>query len=544
MQVPSLDPTAREMIRDLDALSARPFDLLVIGGGICGLMAAWDASTRGLRVALIERHDFGGGASFNHHRTLHGGLRYLQSADLLRLRESVRERRLWARIAPHLIAPQQFAVEADGARGRNAVMLRAGLLADAWLTADRNAGIDPSLHLPSGRVVSGADREGIDTGELLPETPSVAVWSDYRTEHAERLTLAVALAASRAGAILANYVDAIEPIREHGRIAGMIVRNGIDGARLAIKARVTINAAGAGAGRVMAAFGVRRSTPLVKAMNVVTKRPAPPVACGAPASSGRLLFTMPWQKRLSIGTWHGSEPCGADAGLVTPQELGSFIDEINESFPSLRLGLEDITLVQRGIVPARIRRGRMLLADRPLIREHRRDGVDGAVTVMGVKYTTARAAAEYAVTLALAQMGGDSAPPRIEQLRLPGSVPNGTPPPSKEFDREAWEHLQRIYGPDADRIAASAIENPRLGERITPSMPIIGAQIVEAVRNEMALTLEDVVLRRTGLGAAGYPGDEAILNVERLMREQLAWTSSRVDDEVRLLKEFYLPIHV
>lgn len=533
----------REMTRDLEALSARPFDLLVIGGGICGLMAAWDAATRGLRVAVIDRHDFGGGASFNHHRTLHGGLRYLQSADLVRFRESVRERRFWARVAPHLIAPQPFAVEA-GAKGKSAAMLRAGLLADGWLSADRNAGIDRSVWLAPGGVVSGTERAAIDTGILLPDTASVAVWSDYRTEHAERLTFAVALAASRAGAALANYVDAIEPIRERRRVIGMMVRDGVDGARRAIRARVTINAAGGAAGRLMAAFGVRRSTPLVKAMNVVTTRAAPRVACGAPAVSGRLLFTMPWHNRLSIGTWHGSEPCGADAGMVTAQELASFIDEINEAFPALKLGFDDIALVQRGIVPARIRRGQLLLADRPLIREHRQDGVDGAISVIGVKYTTARAAAEYAVTLAVSQLGGVSAPPQTSRLRLPGSLPDGTPPPSKQFDREVWEYLQRIYGADAQRIAATAIANPHLAERMTPSLPIIGAQIVEAARNEMAVTLEDVVLRRTGLGAAGYPGDQAVLMVERLMREQLGWTSSRVQDEIQLLKEFYLPIHV
>ena len=531
------------MIRDLDALSARHFDLLVVGGGICGLMAAWDASTRGLRVALIDRHDFGGGASFNHHRTLHGGLRYLQSADLVRLRESVRERRMWARIAPHLIAPQRFAVEADGARGKNALMLRAGLLADACLAADRNTAVDGSLHLPPGGVVSGADRAALETGALLSEAPALAVWSDYRTEHAERLTLAVALAASRAGAVLANYLDAIEPIREHGRIAGMIVRDGVAGAQRAIKARVTINAAGSAAGRVMAAFGVRRPAPLVKAMNVVTRRPAPPIACGAPTSSGRLLFTIPWQKRLSIGTWHGSEPCGADAGRITPQELESFIDEINDAFPSLHLRLEDLALVQGGIVPAKIRRGRVTLADRSLVREHRQDGVDGAVTVVAVKYTTARVAAEQAVTLAMAQMGHHS-PPRTDTLQLPGGIPDGRPSPSRHVDHEAWEYLQRIYGSDADRVIAPAMADPRLAERITSSLPIVGAQIVEAVRNEMALTLEDMVLRRTGLGAAGYPGDEAILKVERLMREQLGWSSSRVQDEVQLLKEFYLPVHI
>jgi glycerol-3-phosphate dehydrogenase len=531
------------MTRDLDALAVRPFDLLVIGGGICGLMAAWDGATRGLRVALIDRHDFGSGASFNHHRTLHGGLRYLQSADVVRLRESVRERRTWARIAPHLIALQPFAIEANGARGKNAVLLQAGFRADAWLAADRNAGIDSSLRLPAGRVVSGSDRAAVETGDLLPKDAPLALWSDYRTEHAERLTMAVALAASHAGAVLANYVDAIEPVREHGRIAGVIARDGIDGARLAIKARITINATGAAAGRVMAMLGVRRPTPLVKAMNVVTRRSAPAVACGAPTSSGRLLFTMPWQGRLAIGTWHGSEPCGADAGLVTATELESFIDEINDAFPPLRLEPRDITLVQRGIVPARIRRGHVSLADRPLVREHRQDGVDGVVTVIGVKYTTARAAAEHAVTLALAQTGYSS-PPRTATLRLPGSIPNGSPPPSALIDLEAWQYLQRIYGAEAERIAATTTAHPHLAERIIPPLPIIGAQIVEAARREMALTLEDVVLRRTGLGAAGYPGDDAILKVDRLMREELGWTSARVRDEIQLLKEFYLPIHV
>ena len=247
------------MIRDLDALSARRFDLLVVGGGICGLMAAWDASTRGLRVALIDRHDFGGGASFNHHRTLHGGLRYLQSVDLARLRESVRERRTWARIAPHLIAPQRFAVAADGARGKNALLLRAGLFADACLAADRNTGIDRVAAPVAGpRRVRRAIAAALDTGELLPEAAALAVWSDYRTEHAERLTLAVALAASRAGAVLANYLDAIEPIRDQGRIAGDDRSRRCRRRAAGYQARVTINAAGSAAGRVMAAFGVRR----------------------------------------------------------------------------------------------------------------------------------------------------------------------------------------------------------------------------------------------------------------------------------------------
>jgi glycerol-3-phosphate dehydrogenase len=531
------------MTRDLDALSARRFDLLVIGGGIYGLMAAWDATTRGLHVALIERHDFGGGASFHHHRTLHGGLRYLQSGDVSRLRESVRERRTWARIAPHLIAPQMFAVEADGARGKRPMLLRAGFLADAWLAADRNRGIDDSLHLAPGRVVSGAERSDLDTGDLLPKAKPIGVWSDYRTEHAERLTFAVALAASTAGAVLANYMDAVETIREDGCVTGMLARDGVDGARVRIRARVTLNAAGAAAGRLMAAFGVRRAPLLVKAMNLVTRRTAPPIACGAATSSGRLLFAVPWQGRLAVGTWHGAEPCGADAGMVTAEELTAFIREINDAFPALRLTFDDVALVQRGIVPATMKGGGIALSDRPIVREHRQDGIDGAVTLMGVKYTTARAAAERAVTLAMAQMGHHS-PSLTARQALPGAMPDHTPCPSHDVDAEAWRYLQRIYGAQAERVVAPALSVPHLARRITPSLPVIGAQVVEAVRGEMALTLEDVVLRRTGLGAASYPGDEAILNVERIMRDELGWTSTRVEDEIQLLKEFYLPVHV
>lgn len=530
------------MVRDLDALTARRFDVLVVGGGIHGLMAAWDAATRGLDVALVERRDFAAGASFHHHRTLHGGLRYLQTGDLSRLRESVRERRTWARIAPQFIAPQQFAVIAGGPGGKPEGLLRAGFAADALLGWDRNHAVPEFLQLPAGRVVDSTERRGLDTGDLLPPG-ALGLWYDYRTEHAERLTFAVAKAAASAGAVLANYVDAIEPIREGRTVAGVVARDGIDGTTLRITARVTINATGAAAGRLMAAFGVRSSPLLVKAMNLVTTRPAPAIACGAASASGRLLFALPWQGRLSIGTWHGSKPCGADATLVAPDELESFLTEINQAFPSLDITEADVALVQRGVVPAHMRFGRLDLADRPIVREHRADGIDGAITLMGVKYTTARSLAQRAVTLAMAQIG-THATPVSEHTLLPGSLPDGTPSPFPAIDAEAWRHLQRLYGSSAAEVAGAVRERRTLAARITPGLPVIGAQVVEAVRNEMAQTLEDVVLRRTGLGSAGYPGNEAILELETIVREELGWTSARVADEVQSLKEFYLPVHV
>src|SRR3954470_5557583 len=142
------------MHRDLDQLAARTFDLLVIGGGIYGLTIACDAAQRGLSAALIDRNDFGSGASFNHLRTIHGGLRYLQTLDLRRARESIRERRTVARIAPHLVQPLPFALPLYRSLTRGKLAMRAGFLLDRVVASGRNRGVPPALRLPGGRVVS------------------------------------------------------------------------------------------------------------------------------------------------------------------------------------------------------------------------------------------------------------------------------------------------------------------------------------------------------------------------------------------------------
>src|SRR5204862_2551514 len=136
------------MTRDLDRLSGRTFDVAVAGGGIYGLIVACDAAQRGLSVALVERDDFGSGASFNHLRTIHGGLRYLQSMDLRRSRESMRERRTIARIAPHLVQPLPFALPLYRSLLRGKLAMRAGLMLDRTIAWDRNSRVPSALRLP------------------------------------------------------------------------------------------------------------------------------------------------------------------------------------------------------------------------------------------------------------------------------------------------------------------------------------------------------------------------------------------------------------
>lgn len=521
------------MNRDFDRLAAGTFDVLIVGGGIYGLAIAHDAALRGLRTALVERNDFGSGTSFNHHRTLHGGLRYLQHADMARMRESIRERRAFARIAPQFLSPQPFLMPTSDSVTRGGLAMRVGLGIDALVAFDRDRGVPSCLRLPAGRVLS--------RGEMLARVPETAafdasgaaLWYDYRTDDADRLTLAFGLAAAHRGAALVNYADAVEPLRAAGAVAGMRVRDALTGNRVDVRARVTINAAGAGAGRVMASFGCRRAFPLIKAMNIVTARPPMTDAVAAPTASGRLLVALPWRGRLTIGTAHGEDLCGSDDTRVSAAERDRFLAEINTAFPWLRLTPADVVLVHRGVVPARVEPGRAPdLLDRPEVRDHARDGIDGALSIVGVKYTTARRVAERAVDATCRKLGRSSLRATTAQVPLVSGGSTGAADPEAS-------RLAARFGTRADVIRAALKDDPSLGERLSPHAPTVAAEVIEAIDHEMALTLEDVVIRRTGLGAAGHPGTEVVERCARLMQRRLGWSEERVQDEIGGVNRFY-----
>ena len=524
------------MTRDLERLGRDVFDLLIVGGGVYGLATAREAAARGLSVALVERGDFGAGTSFNHHKTLHGGLRHLQRGDLVRMRESVRERRAFARMAPQLVRPLAFVFPTTRALTRGRLAMRAALTVERVLGWDRNAGVDAALRLPPGRLLS--------QGELMELVPGLepgaatggALWYEYLTEESERLTLAFALAAARDGAVLVNYAEAIDPCREGPQVAGMRVRDLVTGGMHLVRARITCNAAGAGAGRLMAAFGIRRPFPLVKAMNVVTRRPAGPAAFGSATTGGRLLIALPWRGRLAIGTWHGRETTGADATGVERADLDEFLREINATFPWLALSDGDITLVHRGLVPARrSRRGPPRFLERAAVLDHAREGIEGAMSLVGVKYTTARASAERAVDLARAKLGLPELESRTASTLL---LPPGGATPGREARMP--DAVMRVYDGDAgERMRRHLEHRPELGEPLAAGAAATGAQVIEAVRHEMALSLEDVVLRRTALGSAGHPGDEATQAAAAIMAAELGWSRERVASEIEAVRRAY-----
>jgi glycerol-3-phosphate dehydrogenase len=536
-----------QMIRDIDQLAGRTFDVVVVGGGIYGLAIAYDAAQRGLAVALVERNDFGSGASFNHLRTIHGGLRYLQSLDVARARESVRERRTLARIAPHAVRPLPFAVPVYRSLVRNTWTMRAGFLLDRVVAAGRNRGVAPSHRLRGGRVLGRGSAIQQFPGLRRQRLAGAAVYYDYVTTEADRLTFSYAIAAAEHGAVLANYVEAIAPLVENRRVIGVSARDGLGASTVNIAAHVTVNATGGRVDRLLQPLGILTSIPMLKAMNLVTRRDAGDEALGGRSSTGRYLFLVPWRERALFGTWESDTPCDPDDTSVAERDVASFIAELNQAFPALDLTLADITLVHRGVVPAKMRRGRAVLEGHEQVRDHAAQGVDGIVTVAGTKFTTARGVAERVTDMLMSKLKRPAVACRTASTPLPGGsirdVGLAIADARREHDEglpaDTIPHLIAAYGSRYRDVIDLAAARADWRRRVSAASPVIGAELILAARKEMAPTLADIVIRRTPLGALGYPGDDAVARAAAIVGGELQWPEARRQDEIASIRRFF-----
>ena len=343
------------MQRDLRGLADTPFDLVVIGAGIYGALAAWEATRRGLVVALIDRGDFGGGTSFNSLKTLHGGLRSLQSLNLPQMRVFIRERRAMAQMAPHLVERLPFCVPTSWHPTRNRVALRAALAITDAVAHDRNDGlVDPELHLPRGRVV--------DRAECLRLNPLIAgngvtggaVWFDYQMRQPERITVSAARSAHEAGAVVANYVEAVDVRREGAALHALAVRDVLTGSHFDVRTRAVLNAAGPWAGGLLARLtngaGTAPAPRLSRAMNLVVPRVTEAHACGG-VVDGRTLFVVPWRDVSILGTRHDSHDGDADAPHGTPTQVEQLLADARVAFPRVTFESRHVRLVHRGLLP-------------------------------------------------------------------------------------------------------------------------------------------------------------------------------------------------
>lgn len=539
------------MRRDLAALNAPLFDILIVGAGAFGAAAAWDASLRGLKVAVIDQDDFGAGASAECFKMVHGGIRYLQHADVRRLRSSCAERSALLRIAPHLVNPLPIAIPTYGHGRQGKAFLAAGMLAYDLLTLGKNSDIgDRSRRISASRLLSRNQ-----TLELFPELErqsltGAAVFEDGQMYNTARLVLAFVQSAVNRGAIAANHTQAVRFLWDGRRVCGVRARDRVGDQEFDIRAKLVLNAAGPWAEYLLEDsdhFGAHRRGHFSRdACFLVNRKPQSAYALAVPgwakdsdavvSRSARHLFAVPWRDCTLIGVWHRLFAQRPDTARVEEAEIAAWMAEMNGSYPALRLKREDVIYANCGLVPfgdSRSSNGELSFGKESRYFDHRKQGIDGLVTVIGIRYTTARGDSAKALDLLLQQMPGAPGRSATHLTPLVGGEIENFAELELAARREVPENIRsstlnawlRNYGAEY-RTLANLARSPQEA-RCLPKTDTAMAEVTHAVREEMALHLEDVVLRRTNLGSGSHPGQGAIVDAATRMQELLAWPDAR-----------------
>lgn len=457
--------------RDPAKLAATDYDVVVVGGGVYGIALTLEAARRGVSVALVERDDFGGATSWNSLRIVHGGLRYLQSADLHRFRESVTERRRWLIEFPDQVQPLPCLMPLYGRGLRRPVVLRAALTGNDWLSRRRNDGVRPDRVIPDGKILNTADTVSWFDAVVRDRLVGGALWHDAIMIDSQRLIVEMLHWATAAGADVLNQAEATSLEVGNGAVRGLTAVDRLDESPIRIRAPMVVNCAGPWARDV--ASRLDRDVPELFrysiAFNALLDRPPLSEAALAvePRSGGRTYFLVPWKERILAGTFHA--PCHEDSPPTgVPDALVErFLSELNDAVPDLAVRREDVLRLHHGVLPARSR-GTDGLAVREQIHDHGpAGGPDGLVSVSGVKFTTARLVAEKTLAPILG----------VREADIPSPVDSPRPTPTGVPDRAAFDAM---LASDPDRARTT----------------------VEAMaRTESVTAADDILMRRTDWGS-------------------------------------------
>lgn len=539
---------ASEFVRDraLERMGSERFDLLVVGGGITGAGVALDAAARGLSVALVEARDWGSGTSSKSSKLVHGGLRYLQQRDYLLVREGLVERQRLLANAPHLVRPLAFLIPLFG---RDGVVNRT--VAKAYSTALWSYDV-------VGGMKIGMRHRRIDRAEAARLFPPLRaellvagfIYWDARADDA-RLTLTVARTAADHGAVTANHAPVGELLRDsHGKINGAVLGasragNGPDTAGIRIEAGAVVNASGVWADEVRQLGEPRTPTSLRPAKGVHITVPAArlrtEVAVVLPVPGDRRsIFVVPWGDHVYVGTTDTDYDGPLDDPRCTQADIAYLVSAVN-TFVSEPISDSDVVATWAGLRPLVKEASTERTADLSR-RHHVSTSAHGLVTVTGGKLTTYRRMAADAVDAALVQLGqGGRRRGRspTKRLRL-----HGADDPEQVASRLAGAvaadvaaHLAGRHGTDAAAVAALAGARPELGRPLVPGLPYLAAEAVWAAREEMAVSLEDVMARRTRSVILDRDATaSAAPSVAEVVGAELGWDRTEQDRQVAELR--------
>ena len=493
---------AKSRARQLEILDHEAFDVAIIGGGIYGAMLLLYASAYGLKALMLDRGDFGAATSFNSLRILHGGLRYLQTLDLLRSRESIREQRWFLQEFSDLVRPLPclLPLYKQGLRRPFFMQLAFGL--DRIMSIDRNRGLAIERKLLPARVISASETRThfpqVETRGLA----AGALWHDAAIPDTQRLVMEVLNWGRSKGGLAINYLDAIDLLIDGATVRGVDVCDRESGERLRINANVVINASGPWCEDLAARFDAsyKRTAYPSLAWNVLFDREAlsdHAVGVAVQEPNSHVYFLHPWKGRLLAGTGHKAMREGTKCEVDDP-DLNRMIADLNRAIPGIALSSDQVQRVMSGILPVR-NAGSTDLSKRPIIHDHGiSGGPQGLISVSGVKLGASRIVADRSMRAVVKRYFGG----RYRSTPQLGDRPSSC---------QGWQQTARNLG---------GLEKEDLRVQLLP-----------IIESEMVLHLDDLVLRRTTM----WEDPAAAMDLVPQLLALFDWNARRADKEINRL---------
>jgi glycerol-3-phosphate dehydrogenase len=542
--------------RFIENYNGEKVDLIVIGGGVTGAAVAYDAATRGLSVALVEKNDFGGATSAATSKMIHGGLRYLATMEFRLVRESLKERKIMENIAPNFVYPMPVMVTTNKLKITNTKwIIKIGMILYDILSFDKGWTWDKSKRISLHKTIS---KEKV--GELEPLVKKegltgASVYSDCVSIFPERLTLAFIKSAVRNGAQVANYAEVVDFIFDNKRrVTGVMVRDRLNGRKIAVRGTLTVNCGGPWADIILGIASKKPSGEQLRrseGIHIITRKMVNDHIVGCMTAKGRHLFVIPWRNHSLIGTTDKEYIGKPDDYKVTAKSVSELLDEVNESFGDGTLSFKDILHTYGGLRP--------LVEDQTEdvyessrkyeIYDNKTDGLDGLITVEGGKYTTSRNLADHVMKVISKKMNRKLYGCVTDKQFLAGcEIPDMQKfldmivDENRDFSSKTMEYLGRNYGTEYEKVLAIA-RSSKAFARVLNGDGEIMAEVVYAARHELARTLNDILFRRTGIGTLGHPGESLLKEVARIAVKELRWGPSRIKEELeKARKAFIIPM--
>jgi glycerol-3-phosphate dehydrogenase len=519
-------------------LADADYDVVIIGGGMAGAGAARDLAMRGVSVALVDKGDFASATTSLSSKLIHGGLRYLELFDFGLVRESLAERQRLQRLAPHLVKPLPFLVPIYRDSSRRLIKVRIGLRLYDWLTPGRDR--------EHYRVLRAIDALSLEPAIRPDDLRGAGYYFDDLLLFPERLCLENVLSACRLGARAFNYCQVLEVVRNaRGAVAGVKARDLLSGTVATLGAKIVVNASGPWVDDIRALARItergrhvlRRTKGIHCLLPRMTER-----AIYHSTSDDRMIFVIPWREFSLVGTTDTDFSGDLDRVWATRDEVDYLLGEVRRALPDPRVRPEEVAYTYAGVRPLSFEEGKRAS---DVSRAHRIVAEEGGrfLSITGTKLTCFRSLAEQlgdVVTRLLGRKAGGRTATRMldgtdeEAERIEGRAWLDVSPEmaATGLARDELETLVTNYGRAYPRVVDLAGKVAGGAERLCPTNPDIVAALHHAVQDELTVSLQDFMLRRTGIGTSRCQGQDCAEPIARRMGTLLGWSARRLDAEV------------